>query len=336
MNKPRIILNFRKGFAPLREAFETLGYVVSDNVWEPQAALLAETAACVVNLYEGARAPWQTLMLKRRLKATGVPLIGIDRDAPWHMGLRRRRMWIFSKLKLLDLYATHTLQPTWRLAPHVHYHANAVWKRNFNLHGRTLAEMREPEFFRYDVSFVGNLDGVRYREHAQRQRFLAELEDRLKPFGLRILFRHSEGIPESEQIEIIQRSIINLTYRSSCDHGGTISWGLPERCYGVPARGGFVLSDHRRHAANDFDLKHEWAEYNELDDCVSKIRFYLAHFPQTRQIAEAAHARVMAQHTYEHRVAKLMDVVASLRSVTADGGGNDLDRSSVRDKNGRS
>ncbi len=318
MSKQRVILNFKKGFPPLREAFEALGYTVSDNTWEPEPSLLSETAACVINLYEGARAPWRSLMLKRRLRAAGVPLVGIDRDAPWHMGLRRRRMWVFSKLRLLDLYATHTLQPTWRLAPQVHYHANAVWKRNFNLHGRSLEEMRTPDFFRHDVSFVGNLDGVRYREHAERQRFLAALEARLKPLGLRILFRHSEGIPESEQIEIIQRSVINLTYRSSCDHGGTLSWGLPERCYGVPARGGFVLSDQRRHAADDFDLKQEWAEYESLDDCVSKIQFYLAHFPQTRQIAEAAHVRVMGQHTYEHRVAKLMQAVSSLRSGGVD------------------
>lgn len=313
MNRKRVILNFRKGFPPLREAFETLGYGVVDNAWEPEPELLSDTAACVINLYEGARAPWRSLMLKRRLRAAEVPLVGIDRDAPWHMGLRRRRMWVFSQLRVLNLYATHTLQPTWHLAPRVHYHANAVWARNFNLHGRTLEEMRNPEFFRYDVSFVGNLDGVRYREHAERQRFFSALEERLRPLGLRVLFRHSDAVPEEEQIEIIQRSVINLTYRSSCDHGGTLSWGLPERCYGVPARGGFVLSDHRRHAADDFDLEREWAEYSDLEDCVAKIRFYLAHFPQTREIAEAAHARVMGQHTYEHRVAKLMEVVASSR-----------------------
>ena len=313
VNRARVIFNFRKGFRPLHEAFETLGYAVVENEWVPAPHMLADTAACVINLYEGVRAPWRTLMLKRRLKAAAVPLVAIDRDAPWHMGMRRRRMWLFSQLRLLDLYATHTLQPTWTLAPRKHYHANAVWVRNFNLHGCSLEEMRVPDFFRYDVSFVGNLDGSRYREHAERQRFFAALEERLRPLGLRILFRHSEGVPEAEQIEIIQRSIINLTYRSSCDHGGTLSWGLPERCYGVPARGGFVLSDLRRHAADDFDLRHEWADYSDFEDCVAKIRFFLDHFQRTREIAEASHARVMAQHTYEHRAAKLMEVVASLR-----------------------
>ncbi|MBI4754803.1 MAG: glycosyltransferase [Betaproteobacteria bacterium] len=252
------------------------------------------------------RAPWKTVALKRRLRSAGVPLVGIDRDAPWHMGIRRRRLWLFSTLRPLDLYATHTLQPTWRFAPHVHYHANAVWARNFNLHGRTLEEMRSPEFFRWDVSFVGNLDGLRYREHAERRRFLTALEERLRPLGLRLRFSHSEGVAEAEQIEVIQRSIINLNYRSSCDHGGTLSWGLPERCYGVPARGGFMLSDERRHAADGFEPGREWADYRDVDDCVAQVRRWLADFPRTRAIAEAAHARVMRDHTYLRRAQALL------------------------------
>jgi spore maturation protein CgeB len=301
-----VILNFRKGFPPLREAFEAIGCRVLDNAWQPDPGQLANTAACFLNLYEAVRAPLRAYALKQRLKKAGVPLVCLDRDAPWHMGIRRRRLRFFAWLGVPDIYATHTLQPTWQFAPAKLYNANAVWVRNFNLHGRTLEEMRNPAFFRHDVSFVGNMDGVRYKEHADRQRFFAALEERLQPLGLRILFRHSSGMTEADQIEVIQRSVINLNYRSSCDHGGALSWGLPERCYGVPARGGFMLSDHRQHAADDFDLQTEWAEFADMDDCVGKIRHYLDHFPLTRHIAEAAHARVMRDHTYESRAAALL------------------------------
>jgi hypothetical protein len=104
---------------------------------------------------------------------------------------------------------------------------------------------------------------------------------------LRVLFRHSSGMSEAEQIDVIQRSVINLSYRSSCDHrsrsGAEMSWGLPERCYGVPARGGFVLADERRHAADDFDLAREWASYRDFEDCIARIRRFVAHFPETRR-----------------------------------------------------
>ena len=313
MQRDTVILNYRKGFQPLKEAFENIGYQVAENVWSPDPALLARTETCVVNLYEAIRRPWAAVGLKRRLKRAGVPLIGLDRDAPWHMGIRRRRLALFRLLRPLDIYASHTLQPTWEFAPVKIYSPNAVWVSNFNLHGHSLEEMRDPAFYEYDVSFLGNMDGERYKEHAERARFFAELRNHLDALGIRHYIQHSSGIGEEAQIRVIQRSRINLSYRSSCDHGGTLSWGLPERCYGVPARGGFLLTDERRHAGDDFDLNREWAGFTDLDDCVDKIRHWLAHFEESRRIAEAAHARVMRDHTYEQRARNLVAAARRFR-----------------------
>ena len=310
-----ILLNFRKGFAPYRDAFETLGFRVLENDWAPPPASFAQTRLCLVNLYEAARRPLAALRLKWRATRLGVPVIALDRDAPWHMGLRRRRPRLLEWSKPFDIYASHTMQPTYAFAPLKIYSANAVWVRHFNLHGQTLEAMRDPAYYELDVSFLGNMNGARYKEHAERQRFFAALAARLAGSGVRFRFADSSGIGDAEQIRVIQRSRINLSYRSSCDHqsaGG--SWGLPERCYGVPARGGFLLSDARRHAADDFDLAREWAAYDGLDDCIAKIRYYLAHFAEARSIAEAAHARVMREHTYTHRAQRLLSAAADLRA----------------------
>lgn len=301
------------------DAFRNLGYEVVVTGDHPTPDQLRRAALCLIMLYHGVRAPLAAFRLKRRLRAAGVPLIGIDRDGPWHMGRLVRQLRFFAWLRVLDIYAPHTLQPTYRFASRVIYNANAVWRRNFNLHGRTLTEMRDPGFFRWDVSFVGNMDGTRYKEHAERERFFSQLRPRLEALGLRVLFRNSGGMTEEEQIEVIQRSVINLNYRSSCDHrsraGVEMSWGLPERCYGVPARGGFMLSDVRRHASDDFDLRTEWANYVDLEDCVARIQYYLAHFNETRAIAEAAHARVMRDHTYERRAEKLLEAAQDWRAA---------------------
>lgn len=310
----KVLLNFRKGFAPLREAFATLGFEVLENQWSPGAATLARTRLCIVNLYEAARQPLRAVRLKRHASRCGVPVIALDRDAPWHMGLRRRRLLLLAWLKPFDVYASHTMQPTYEFAPLKIYNPNAVWTRNFNLHGASLEAMRDPAWYELDVSFLGNLNGKRYREHAERERFFAELGERLAPSGLRVRFADSSGIAEEEQIRVIQRSRINLSYRSSCDHQSAGSWGLPERCYGVPARGGFLLSDARRHAADDFDLATEWASYEGMDDCVDKIRHYLAHLDEARRIAEAAHARVTHDHTYEHRARNLLAAADACRA----------------------
>ncbi|MBL8473239.1 MAG: glycosyltransferase family 1 protein [Rhodocyclaceae bacterium] len=319
--RPLVLCAFKSGFETYREAFDTLGYATEWHVSRPSAPQMQRAALCLVNLYDAARAPWATLQLSRRLHSADVPLIALDRDAPWHLGMHVRRLKVLEWMRPFDIYATHTLQPTYEFAPVKLYNANAVWVRNFNLHGRTLEQMRDPGFYKWDVSFVGNMNGARFKEHAERERFFKALQPRLEALGLRVLFCSSGGMSEQEQIDVIQRSIINLNYRSSCDHrsraGIEMSWGLPERCYGVPARGGFMLSDERRHAADDFDVEHEWASYRDFEDCIAKIRAYLANFALTRQIAEAAHARVMAQHTYEHRAQSLLAAAAEWREKMA-------------------
>lgn len=305
------------------DAFGNLGYEVVTINDRPDPAQLARAALCLISIYHGVRGPWAALKLKRRLKRTRIPLIGIDRDGPWHMGRLVRQLKLFEWLRILDIYAPHTLQPTYRFAPRTIYNANAVWVRNFNLHGRTLEEMRDPSFFRWDVSFVGNMNGARFKEHAERERFLDALRPRLESLGLRVLFCNSGGMSEQEQIDVIQRSIVNLNYRSSCDHrsrsGVEGSWGLPERCYGVPARGGFMLSDERRHAADDFDLANEWASYRDFEDCIDRIRYFCSHFAETRVIAEAAHMRVMRDHTYERRAEALLAAAGGWRAKMAAG-----------------
>lgn len=301
-----------------QDAFENLGYEIATVGDRPDPQQLSRAVLCFISVYGGVRSPWAAIKLKRRLKPAGVPLVGIDRDGPWHMGRLVRQLKFLEWLRLLDIYAPHTLQPTYRFAPRVIYNANAVWVRNFNLHGRSLEEMRSPAFYRWDVSFVGNMHGARYKEHAERQRFFEALRPRLEALGLRVLFCNSGGMSEQEQIDVIQRSLINLNYRSSCDHrsraGVEMSWGLPERCYGVPARGGFMLSDERRHAADDFDLTREWAGYRDFEDCIDRIQYFLAHFDETRSIAEAAHARVMRDHTYEKRAAALIAAAQNWRA----------------------
>jgi spore maturation protein CgeB len=78
------------------------------------------------------------------------------------------------------------------------------------------------------------------------------------------------------------------------------------------------LSDWRFHASDDFVQGVEWASFTDIDDCVSAIRHYLAHFDQARSIAEAAHRRVVAQHTYAHRARRLMTFAELWRSERRD------------------
>jgi spore maturation protein CgeB len=204
------------------------------------------------------------------------------------------------------------MQGAERFAARTLYCPNAAREKVYRASEGDWRAMRDPGHFQWDVSFLGNLDVARYPEHRRRAGFLRALEDRLKPLGVKVHLRDSSGMPEGEQVDLIRRSRVNLSAIAACDAGAESSWGLPERCYGVPACGGLLLSDSRRHAADDFAAD-EWAAYGDLEECVARIGEFLARPDLARALAERAHARVMRDHLYRHRAARLLDFAKHAR-----------------------
>ena len=299
----RVLLNFRSGFAGLREGFEALGHEVIENLWVPDLAALSGAVLCVADFVDCARRVRRTMGLRKRLAQAGVPFVALNRDAPWNRGVHRSRLAVITWLAPFDGYAAHSMQAADRFARKTLYCPNAARDKVYRVSDSELQAMRDPGAYRWDVSFYGNLDARRYPEHARRSEFLRVLDSRLGSLGIRTLFR--DGV-DVEELEIIKKSRINLSTIAACDAAGETSWGLPERCYGVPACGGFLLSDRRRHAAEDFAAD-EWVDYENLEDCVSKIGYFLDHIDQARAIAERAHARVARDHSYRMRAARLLD-----------------------------
>ena len=300
------IVDYRK-FAPIIEGLEACGLSVPENGREPTDEQLCDCVGCLVLMYDGIKRPVHLLRLKRRLNRFGVPLITWNRDGPYHKGEKTWRLWLLKHVPYFDIYATHTTQDSRDFAPTVLYLPNAAWSSVYKLGGATLEQLRDPARYERDVSFFGRLDPRRYPEMRERSAFLGELERRLAVHGVSCSFLHAEKMPFAEQVDFIQRSRINLNYSAGADEGTEKSWGLPERCYGVQACGGFLLSDERGHAADDFRIGDEWVSFDSLDDCVAKVRHYLANFAEARRIAEAAHARVMRDHTYVNRARSLVD-----------------------------
>lgn len=297
-----MLLNFRSGFAGLREGFEALGHEVIENRWDGANG----ASICVADFVDCVRRLRRTMAHARALRAESVPLIALARDAPWHRGVHRLRLAAAAALRPFDGYATHSMQQAGRFASRTLYCPNAARESVYHASRSQLEAMRDPAWYRWDVSFIGNLDAARYPEHRRRAEFFAALQDRLSPLGLRAMFRDSGGLSVEEQVDIVHRTRINLSAIAACDAGPEPSWGLPERCYGVPACGGYLLSDRRRHAIEDF-ADDERREFESLDDCVAAIRSALVDHAGTRGVAERAHARVVSSHLYRHRAERLID-----------------------------
>ncbi len=260
--------------------------------------------------YEGLRHPLAIWDMHRFMRRHGIPLFVWNQDAPHYLNRAAWRLDLLDRARLYDIYATHSLIDSRRqFADALLYLANAADTERYHLHGATLAGLRDACSYAYDVSFFGAMDGVRYKEMRPRQQFFTALGERLAARGIRFLFRESAGMSVDEQVSMIQGSRINLNFGASCDYRAPVASGLPERCYGIPACGGFLLCDRRSHAREDFTPGKNWAEFDGLDDAVKQVEYWLANFDAARDLAERCHAHVMARHTYAHRAATLHDAL---------------------------
>ena len=84
---------------------------------------------------------------------------------------------------------------------------------------------------------------------------------------------------------------------------------LSHRAFEIPACKGFLLSDYRPEAENFFELNKEivcFSNYNDLNDKVS----YFQKYPKERaEIAENGLKRVIEEHTYVHRLKKMISIL---------------------------
>ena len=82
-----------------------------------------------------------------------------------------------------------------------------------------------------------------------------------------------------------------------------------QRAFDCPAAGGFLLTDAQSDLAELFDAERETATYATTEECVDKFRWYRAH-PEARvAIVQAAQRRILAEHTYAHRLRSIARLV---------------------------
>jgi spore maturation protein CgeB len=82
-----------------------------------------------------------------------------------------------------------------------------------------------------------------------------------------------------------------------------------QRVFDVPCCNGFLLTDHRRQMEELFEPGTEIVCYADPDEIPALVERYLADPAARRAVAEAARKRVLAEHTYDHRMTFLMETM---------------------------
>ncbi len=95
---------------------------------------------------------------------------------------------------------------------------------------------------------------------------------------------------------------LNITLRS-------IQRGIPLRIMDIMGCGGFVLTNYQEDMLDFFVPGEDFVYYESRQDLMDKIDYYLAHEDERLRIAENGHRKVAADHTYEQRLAEIINVV---------------------------
>ncbi len=101
-----------------------------------------------------------------------------------------------------------------------------------------------------------------------------------------------------------------IVFNSHIDAAGEFANNL--RLYEVTGVGSMLLTDMKDNLAEMFTPGEECAAYRDVAECVSLARHYLANEKERAAVAAAGKRRVLAEHTYDHRVAELLRIVGEL------------------------
>lgn len=167
---------------------------------------------------------------------------------------------------------------------------------------------------KYDVSFVGGAQS--YRKWLIRK---------LKKAGIKV-YAAGGGWPagylaQEEMIRVINQSKINLNLSNSKSWDvryllwlisyprGLAGWLLSTknveqmkaRQFEINGCGGFQLSHYVEGLECCYEIGQEIVVYLDVDDLISKVKYYLAHDDEREAIASRGYQRTLAEHTYAQR-----------------------------------
>jgi spore maturation protein CgeB len=173
--------------------------------------------------------------------------------------------------------------------------------------------------YKYEISFVGGANEVR----TWFIRELAKRDVKVECFG--------SGWPNGrvsfdQMNDIFAHSKINLNLSNSVPQDISFVLGRPRqfarwatskkqseqvkaRNFEIPYVGGFQLSKYALGLERYLKIGDEVAVFNTVDECAKQIRYYLRNEDERRAIAKKSMARVRSEHTYLHRLEKILSQV---------------------------
>lgn len=123
-----------------------------------------------------------------------------------------------------------------------------------------------------------------------------------RAFALQNLVNHGPVDNVTQMPLVFKRSRINLNISLR-----SIKSGIPQRAFDIMGSGGFLLSNFQADFLDDFIPGEDFDYYENTEDLLTKIDYYLTHEEERQAIARNGHDKIKAAHTYRHRVREMLD-----------------------------
>lgn len=179
-----------------------------------------------------------------------------------------------------------------------------------------IGPLQDGENYLHEVSFVGGINKYRkwFIDRLSKQGIAVDCFGAGWPNG-RVSFGEME--------QIFRRSRINLNISNSVNHDIRFICSGPRillhylrspkraeqvkaRNFEIPLAGGFQLSNYVPCLERHLEIGKEIAVYTTPEECAQQISYFLGNEEERRHVMEKGHARSIAEHTYEHRLAKIL------------------------------
>jgi spore maturation protein CgeB len=164
----------------------------------------------------------------------------------------------------------------------------------------------------FDADEVRQAELYFFIEATRRMR--AEAVSSLAPLGLVALGddgwrdvtpHHSPFVHYEQELAAHYRTCpVNLNLTSI-----QMATAVNQRVFDCPAAGGFLLTDAQQDLATLFEPGSESACFSTLTECADLLAHYLEHPEERIALVQRARARILAEHTYEHRLHAITAIV---------------------------
>lgn len=117
-------------------------------------------------------------------------------------------------------------------------------------------------------------------------------------FGLHAAAEHS-GLPNAALFYANSQLSLNL-------FGGCVHAGMPLRPFEIAASHGLIFTQYNRELPNLFDLDHECVSFQNPQQMQEQADRVLTHPADFDRVVQAGRKRVLSEHTWDHRMARLI------------------------------